>query len=74
MTPITTPARKNPAHDLVDAIQPVIELLYVHNLASEQCVGQLVAARGRYVRRCLMARGMRSIKPHPDQLPLIAET
>jgi hypothetical protein len=74
MAPITTAPRKHPAHDLVDAIQPVIELLSAHDLASEQCVGQLVAARGQYVRRCLMARGMRSIKPHPDQLPLIAET
>jgi hypothetical protein len=62
--------RTNPSRELVDAIQPVIELLAAHDLAAEKCVGQLVAARGQYVRRCLMRTGDRCVKPHPDQIPI----
>lgn len=62
----------SPAVALVNAIQPVIELLYAHDLAAEKCVGTLVDARGEYVRRCLLMRTRmkNSIAPRPDQLSM----
>lgn len=61
----------SPAAALVNAIQPVIELLYAHDLAAEKCVGTLVDARAEYVRRCLMrTQKKNAMAPRPDQLSM----